>query len=168
MRSDTPSSVSSDRAPFTVPYLDIYRFGAFSGGCLDFLFCFDCTKLLRSTLLFYILFIDVVYSLLSLYMSLVYLSYEIKGMEIEITPVRSSYMLRRTEVSSRKFSTNENRAHCKVMYKCLRHKTASEPGMSTIVCVSSIIIAGPLIVSPISSLFRRKIGVSSMRPTPSK
>lgn len=58
--------------------------------------------------------------------------------------------------------------YSRVMYKCLLVSTALAPGTTTIVCVSSMIIAGPSTTSPTSSLSSRNTGVSSTRPTLSK
>ena len=55
-----------------------------------------------------------------------------------------------------------------VIYNCLLVSTAVAPGINTIVCVLSMIIAGPSIVSPSFSDVSRNTGVSSTRPTPSK
>lgn len=55
-----------------------------------------------------------------------------------------------------------------VIYRCLLVNTAFAPGMSTIVCVSSMIMAGPSSVSPLSNDGSKNTGVSSTRPTLSK
>ncbi|OBZ73079.1 hypothetical protein A0H81_07101 [Grifola frondosa] len=54
------------------------------------------------------------------------------------------------------------------MYRCLLVNTALAPGISTIVCVLSMIIAGPSTTSPTCNEERRNTGVSFTRPTWSK
>lgn len=58
--------------------------------------------------------------------------------------------------------------YSKVMYKCLLVKVAVAPGMRTIVCVSSRIMAGPSSLSPVSKAGSKNTGVSFTRPNPSK
>lgn len=55
-----------------------------------------------------------------------------------------------------------------VIYRCLLVSTAVAPGIRTIVCVLSMIIAGPSNLSPTSSDSNKYTGVSFTRPTRSK